>query len=337
MKNLSLAAVLASSMSLGTIDARAQEPSKSDIPQRVATFEMSWKERDRSAISDLARSAAESLTGRELRAAAPIVEPLKNIQARRMQVAIPDAPSLEMTYLPDYDELRIVDTELASARAPERDLAQGDAMKIAHSAFDALAQRKLIDPAQYDWQKADVGFTWVGGASRAAKASERKRVEYRITLRRAINGIELANAGLRIAVHASGRVSGLRLGGVTVASKQAGQTEEPTGRGRWLEPKQSIDALRGRFERDIVAAQKGKANVAWSRIMYVMPEKERSSLVEPLYVVSYSLQTPTPEGETAVSRRKTIGFSLVDAKAPPVDLTPPTHEPAPDRTKKPEQ
>ncbi|TLG76859.1 hypothetical protein [Methylocystis sp. B8] len=333
MKNFYLTALFAFSTSLAVTEARAQETS--DVPKRVATFEMNWKKRDGSAISDLARSAAEILTGRDLRAKTPVVEPVKNIRAGRMQVMIPDAPSLEMTYLPDYDELRIVDTELFSARAPERDLAQSDAMKIARNAFDMLAQRKLIDPAQYDWEKADVGFTWVGGASRASKASERKRVEYRITLRRVLNGIELANAGLRLAVHANGRLSGLRLGGVTVASKQGRQMEEPTGRGRWLEPKQSMDALRGRFERDIVAAQKAKANIAWSKIMYVMPEKERSSVVEPLYVVSYSLQTPTPENEMAVSRRKTIGFSLVDANAPPVDLTPPTHEPAPDQTQKP--
>jgi hypothetical protein len=68
--------------------------------------------------------------------------------------------------------------------------------------------------------------------------------------------------------------------------------------------------------------------------MYVMPENKRRAVVEPLYVVSYSLEFPTDADETAVSRRKTIGFSLIDSKAPPVDLTPPVRVPVIEQARK---
>lgn len=329
MKRILTLVALSTVFALANSQARAQQ----DSVGRVASFEMAWKERKAADVAALAMAAAQVMTGRELRERS-VATPVKASSTRRQQIAIPEAASLDIVYLPDYDELRVTDTELAAALSPEREISQEEAMKIAKTAVEDLARRNVLNASHYAWDKADVGYTWVGADARAAKASQRKRVEYRITLRRVINGIELANAGLRIAVHASGRVSALRLGGVTVASKSVGNVEEPTGAGRWLEAKARIGDLKARFERDPSAPKDAKRKVAWSRVMYVAPESKRRALVEPLYVVSYSLEVPTDDGATAISRRKTIGFSLVDANAPPVDLTPPTHTPAPDRGKK---
>jgi hypothetical protein len=55
-----------------------------------------------------------------------------------------------------------------------------------------------------------------------------------------------------------------------------------------------------------------------------------------MYVVSYSLETPADDGQVAVSRRKTVGLSLVDANARPVDLTPPVRAPTLETGRKPE-
>jgi hypothetical protein len=294
--------------------------------ERFASFEMAWPKRAADAIAARARAAAEAMTGQRLRRRA-VVAPIKSADvSRRMQVTVPETPALEIVYLADYDELRIVDTELAASTAPEGEMPQDEAVRLARRAFDELARRNLVDPRHYDWDTADIASTWVGGGSLDGKAAEKKRIEYRITVRRSINGIELANAGARIAIHASGRVSGLRLGGVAVASKTAGDVEEPVGKGRWLNRQVAISDLEARFEREMVP-EKAKARIAWSRVMYVMPENKRSAVVEPLYVVSYSLEFPADAGETAVGRRKTVGFSLVDPKAPPVDLTPPVRVP----------
>jgi hypothetical protein len=253
----------------------------------------------------------------------------------RTRFRLPDAPELAVVYLPEYDELRIADQELAVATSPKSEVSQEEAIGIAKRAFDALAQRKLVDPRHFDWDKADIASTWVGGGpSDSREPTEKRRLEYRITLRRRLNGIELANAGVRIAVHVNGRISSVRSGGVSVASKPgADGLEEPTGAGRWLQRNTTTADLQSRFQREMVPV-KAKSKVAWSRVMYVMPENKRTALVQPLYVISYSLEFPSDEGNTVVSRRKTVGFSLVDPKAAPTDLTPPVRMPATEKVPK---
>lgn len=300
---------------------------------RLASFEMTWPIQQRQAIGARAQAAAEVITGQQLRRRA-VVAPTTSAapQSTRLRISMPDAPALEIAYLPEYAELRIVNTELA-ASAPAADMAQNEAVNVARRTVEELARRNLVDPRHYDWEKADIASTWVGGGSVDGRTAERKRVEYRITLRRAINGIELANAGIRIAIHTSGHVSGLRLGGVTVASRISDGVETPLGNGRWLNGQVSVDDLQARFRRDVVP-EKAKAAIAWSRVMYVMPENKRRAVVEPMYVVSYSLEFPTDAGQTAVSRRRTIGLSVTDPTAPPVDLTPPVRTPRADPTRK---
>lgn len=248
------------------------QPEKSQAVERFASFEMTWPKQKVEAVATRARAAAEAMTGQEMRRTA-IVVPIKSASdTRRMQVTVPGAPALEILYLPDYDELRIGDTELAVSTAPVGEMPQDEALKLAKRVFDALAHSKLVNPRYYAWDSADVASTWVDGGSLDGKTVERKRIEYRIALRPLINGIELANAGVRIAIHTSGRMSGLRLGGVAVLLRTVGDVEEPIGKGRWL---------------------------------------------------SRQLEFPSDSGKTVVSRRRTVGFSLVNPKALPVDLTPP--------------
>lgn len=208
-----------------------------------------------------------------------------------------------------------------------------EAKAIARRTFDELGKRNVVNPAEYNWDGADVASTWIGAGTLDGKVTDpRRRVEYRITARRQINGIEVANAGIRIAVHPSGRVSAVRVGGPKIESKRDAGREEPTGNGRWREKKVSIPELDARFERE-VAPKKGQAKVAWARVMYVMPEDQGRAVVEPLYIVSYSVHVPAADGQVAISRRKTVGFSLTDPSAPPVDLTPPArvHESGPEK------
>jgi hypothetical protein len=303
------------------------------VPERLASFEMAWLVQKPKAIGARATAVAEALTGQDLRRSAPVV-PLKSaVGDRRLSVVVPEAPAIEIVYLPDYDELRIIDVELAMSTAPEGEMQQEEALRIAKSFFDELVRRQIVDARHYDWSNPDIASTWVGLGSRKSDSLARKRVEYRITLRRIINGIELANAGVRIAVHTSGRISGVRFGGVTVSSKPSGEVEEPVGKGKWLRAQVPLEHLQARFERELIPAN-ARPSIAWSRIMYVMPENKRSAVVAPLYVVSYSLQVPSEDGETMVSRRKTVGFSLVDKGAAPVDLTPPVRAPQIEKRRK---
>lgn len=325
---------LVAATTLITAATTAAQQDKVQVPERFASFEMVWPTQKPEAVAVQARAISEVLSGERLRRPALAV-PIKSADgsSRRMQVNVPEVPALEITYLREYAEFRIVNTELAASTAPEREIPQEEAVKIARRTVEELAGRKIVDARHYNWENADIASTWVGGGSIDGKSAEKRRIEYRITVRRSINGIELANAGLRIAVHVGGRVSGLRLGGVAVASKVSETMEEPIGKGRWLTSNVSLGDLQTRFERKMVP-ERAKARIAWSRVMYVMPENKRTAIVEPLYVVSYSLEVPTDIGEMAVSRRKTAGLSLVDLKAPPVDLTPPVRAPTIEKTRK---
>ena len=157
-----------------------------------------------------------------------------------------------------------------------------------------LRGRKLVDRAALQLGHSPTSrSTWVGGGPLwQPRATERKRIEYRITVRRTINGIELANAGVRIAVHASGRVSALRFGGVRVASRVRRQARRSRpASGRWLERQsgQPCD-LQARFDREVVPPNvEGKSRVVAGDVRDAREQAQRGGRSR-LYVVSYSLE-----------------------------------------------
>ncbi len=327
--------LFASSLLLA-VCAAAQSPTpptggEPKVGDRIASFEMRWAPRTEDEVGRRALAVAEVLAGGgKLRSEGVSVEPVKRSRgaASRWAVRVADAPELRIRYLPEYDELRALSTELLYATAPEKDLGRERALEIAKRAFGDLAAAKVVDPRHFNWGKASVATTVVGGGTTASKViSERRVVEYRISLLREINGIEVANAGVRLAVHASGQLSGVRVGGVSIASDVGtAALESPRGRGQWLTRKVETADLLRRFEREAVPAG-AKAKLAWSRVLYVMDETQKAAVIEPRYVVSYSLHVPTDDGQVAISRRKVLGYSLTDPAAKPVDLVPPVRPP----------
>ncbi|MCW7537952.1 hypothetical protein OOT46_08825 [Aquabacterium sp. A7-Y] len=295
-----------------------------ETPQVFASFEMTRPVARPQEVALRASRAAEAMLGARVAspAAAAVVGRTEE-GAGRSRLTLAQLPSLDVQYLADYDELRLVNRDAQVAKASGTAIGKERALDIAKRAFDELASRQLIDARHYDWRRADVASTWVGGGPvRGNAQAQQQLVEYRITLRRVINGIELANAGLRIAVGVDGQLSSLRLGGVSVASVFQEDREVPAGAGVWHHREVVPAQLQQRIEREL-AAQGGTPKVAWSRVMYVMPENQRSAVVAPMYVVSYSLAVPSGTGQTVVSRRMTVGYSLTDAQAQAVDLTPP--------------
>ena len=328
---------VAAAVALSAASEAGVKTDKSEPPSRLASFEISRPVRKAEAITARVTAAIEAVTGQKMERPA-VIPPAMAQTMRRMRVTAGEAPGLQIVYLPEVDELRVVDSELAVSTAPEREIKEDEARAVAKRTFDNLAKSKVLNAEDDAWDRADVGSTWVGGGSVDGKVDAgRKRVEYRVTARRVINRIEVANAGVRIAVHATGRVSGVRIGHVDVASRRTGNTEEPaSGKGKWMERKVSIRDLDARFEREM-AQQTGRPKVAWSKVMYVLPDDQRTAVVEPLYLVSYSLHVPTDDGEVAISRRKTIGYSLTDPAAPPIDFTPPAKQHEVDKEKRTER
>jgi hypothetical protein len=311
----------------------AAQSDQSAATAPISSFEMAWPQRQSESVVARARAAVEAMTGRTLRSRLRVLQDKSGSAHERVAIRVPAEPMLEVRYLPRYDELRITDTELAVSTAPTTQIPEEQAVAVAKRLFDELVRRKLVAARPYNWDHPDIAATMVGGGSLDGKTVEPRRVEYRITARRTINGIEVANAGVRIAVHVSGRVSALRLGGVVIASKEADGSEMPVGRGRRMMGRVAAEDLQARIERELAAGE-AKVEIAWSRPMYVMPENRRRAVVAPMQVVSYSLRFPGESGESVVSRRKTVGFSLVDPAARPVDLTPPVRAPRMERERK---
>jgi hypothetical protein len=138
-------------------------------------------------------------------------------------------------------------------------------------------------------------------------------VEYVFSLLRALGGVEVASAGVRINIHRSGAVSALRLGGASAeavdaddASNSAPLAGLPIG---WSKEQASI-----RFAKDFPRARK-----VWDAMMYVVPDELDGAVIAPRYVFSFSNQTSSAEGDV-VARRRMVGYSVTSLNAAPEEL-----------------
>ncbi len=226
------------------------------------------------------------------------------------QPLLDEKSDLIFKVLPAYDELRIVNPSLAESIEGLK-LEKLEAVKIATDVLQALNNNDVLNGLRYQPDKYKVGYHRVGFGSTDSKQSEEIIVGYRITFLAHIDNIPLANAGVRIAVHRSGKLSGIRIGGVS-ASK---------GTGKKQERQVSDDEIKKRFKASIPKGMKPR--IAWQRLMYVMPDDERSAVVYPTNTISYSLVGESEQGEV-ISRRKTVGFSVVDKDAGMIDYLKPS-------------
>lgn len=212
--------------------------------------------------------------------------------------------------LPDYDEIRLVNTRLAESTEGLK-LDEQQAIEIAADILQSLNKQDLLNGLRYQPEKYKVGYHRVGSGSTDGKQAEDTIVGYRITFLAHIDDIPLANAGVRVAVHRNGKLSGIRIGGVS-ASPDAGK-----GQSRQV----SDDEIKKRFAASVPRDMEPR--IAWQRVMYVMPDDERSAVVYPTHTISYSLVGESEQGEV-ISRRKTVGFSLVDGELDIIDYLKPT-------------
>ena len=234
------------------------QPAEPKVGDRIAVFEMKRERRSNQDVSRLSAAVAEVLSGAKLQAA-PEVKPAPRARGehRRLRVTVPEGPPLRIRYLPETDELRALNVEVAADTRPAKDVGQPAAVDLARRAVRQLAAAGVVDARHFDLATPDVASTWVGEGSVDGRVREvRRRVEYRVTWRRRLNGIDFANAGVRVAVHASGRLAGLRIGGVGVVAEPNGAIDDPKGGGRWLERKVASADIARRFRAGRVAGRR---------------------------------------------------------------------------------
>ena len=279
-----------------------------DLPN-LPVVELFWAKRD--SLENLKRIqlAAETVTGFGLNS-----EELLQIYAKDDAIGhwetpfIDEAPQLKVKLSPQYDEIRVVNRDLVD-KVSENEIGENKAIAIARDYLGKLAESGLVDRGLYNLDDLQVGYGQIGEGSMDGKTKIEHITEYRVTFRPNFKGIQFANAGVRIAVNRSGKLSGLRLGGVSLAQWDRKTTDLRV----------SPNEIEELFQKTIPEGV--EAVVVWSRPMYVMPENEQKAQVEPLQVFSYVLKTRVNDQEI-VSRRKTVGFSFtkpgnfVDFSAP---------------------
>ena len=118
---------------------------------------------------------------------------------------------------------------------------------------------------------------------------------------------------MRLGILASGELASLRVGGVTLVSRDRGGAESRRVRVTTAD-------LMQRFYREVPKG--AEPAVAWSRVMYVMPEGKTRAVVEPMMVVSYTQRYRVGD-EAVASRRKTVAYSLTAPEAAAIDFDPP--------------
>jgi hypothetical protein len=300
--------------SISGCSAKANIPADefSVLDDSMPVVEMYWKERNIEDIVERTKKLSELVAGNEL----DETDLRKALSANKQlnHWILPfkyDAPNLTVKVIPEYDEIRVINKGLVD-RVGNKYIPEKAAIRIAKTYLEELSRLNLINREMYSTDNLQVGYGRVGEGAKDNKYQKTENtIEYRITFRPNIQGIQLANAGVRISIHRSGEILSIRLGGVSLEKWD----------GKAVERKVSSEKIREVFRQSIPLD--AQPIVAWSRPMYVMPEDMRRAVVEPLQIFSYSLKTVSDGKYEVISRRKIFGFSFADPEAKVIDFTPP--------------
>lgn len=304
--------------------AKVEEPSV-EPGREVVAFELAREKRDPQQVTRRLARAIGALLGKE--AGAQMSAELSH-EALSPAVSGKEAGSwvrlegtaLLVKYQAQYDELRVLNEELDVTESSARDLGIQGARDVAERFLKRLAEADVVDARLYERAVVQVGTKLVGDGPIDKEVKPGRVAGYRVTYRPRLHGFQLANAGLRLGITASGEVESLRVGGVTPLGEWRAAAFQPTGAGGARKVRIGPKELTERFYREV---PKGvEPRIAWSRVLYVMPEGVSRAVVEPMLVVSYTQVRKTESGPVA-SRRRTLAYSLTDPKAPPVDFDAP--------------
>ena len=289
---------------------------------KIAAFEMGWEDAPKQDVLRRIAAAAGVMLATEIDQRAAM---------KSLGVAVPEvepgswsrlelAPQLMIRYDPAYDEVRLINEELDIATDLGGDIGEAAAQELAEKYLDGLTSVGVIDKRLYGQAALDLGYKRIGYGSRDGKTRVDRVAEYRFTFRPRLEGVEMANAGVRMGILASGDLVSLRFGGVTPRGDWVGDRFQPTGKGGYREARVDPNAILSRLYAG--AAKDASVDIAWSRLMYVVTEENNQAVVEPMFIVSLT-ERRLVDGEWVSSRRKTLAFSVTDGRAPPIDLDAP--------------
>jgi hypothetical protein len=288
----------------------------------IAAFEMGWEGAPRQDVLRRIAAAAGVMLGKEVDQQA-VMKSLSQAVSRAQSASwsrLEVAPQLMIRYDAAHDEVRLINEELDVATDLGGDIGEDAARELAEKFLDQLTSAGVLDKRLYAQAVLQLGYKRIGSGTRDGRARLDRIAEYRFTFRPRLEGVEMANAGVRMGILASGELSSIRFGGVTPKGEWVGDRLRPSGKGGYREAKIDANAIMSRLY--AMVAREASVDVAWSRLMYVVRDDSKEDVVEPMFVVSLT-ERRLVNGEWVSSRRKTLAFSVTDPRAPPIDLDPP--------------
>ena len=310
----------------------AQDPA---LAREFGAFQIEWRKPSSSELAGRAQRVSEIMAG----ATFGSTEFVRNVP-ERLQNTLHFQPTqeIDVAYYVGADDLRVSNFALLDDISSPKDVGENVARAIFQQTFDKLADAGLLGRQDYDLALVEPSKTITTLGSSISSTEVAVVNTYDFLLRRSINGIPFMNAGLRVNVHRSGQIAGIRLGGahllsvrpdvkntprglthtqgVNGAATTTSLAEVPTGAGFVFGGAVDAASHQKRFKRELSRASADRSGVYYMLPMSSVADTKTSPVVEPLFIFSYSNRYGV-----VASRRRYVGYSLRDPAAPPVDLS----------------
>lgn len=228
-----------------------------------------------------------------------------------------DDPQLQVSYKDQFDDVTVRDLSLLPGEKPGPDVGEAVARGVAAKAIKSLVDAGLAVDGHFNPTEFATGHHRRGQYAGDGSAVQSSVVEYRFRALRKLNGIDVANSGVVVGVSPSGKVSSMRLGGAQIESVVDANGEAPTSAGRIFTRVVATASIERRFANEVAPGV--AKNVLAKSLMYVVPRKAASSLIEPTVVFRYG-QTFGTGAHSIVTPAKTVGYSVEDPTKSPRDL-----------------
>ncbi len=299
------------------IQASAPPPSREEVAAvgtLLGAYRLSVPARSESEAAARAGTVARVLTHQNLEATS--VAPLA-VALRRTPLAasarLADHPHVAVGHHPRGDAVWAIDEDVAHDVTSEVDVGVDAATVEFHRIIGELEQAQIADGAVLDVAGAHVGHVMQGsGWSNGPQKAERIK-EYVFSAPRRINGIEIANAGVRVSVHRSGKVASIRVEGPVVDElRDSSGVSMPSGEGYFITRSVSETELDAR-----VHAENPDATIKPMGTIYWLPKGHASATVEPrqAYWVFPRVEIA---GHVGAGRGHRVLYAINDAHAAPL-------------------
>jgi hypothetical protein len=283
------------------------EASRSQVGDVLTAFELNRPVRDATEVNATGTEMLNLLAGKEVGA----IDVSRSSSVTGTWDLSPSKElGLSLSYRGSNDFFAVTNEEVTSAYAGEPDVGEAGARALFETTFQAAGHRKLIPTVGLLTANARL---WYGrqGEGKIGQAPREWVSEYRFTVPRTINGIEVLNAGFEVAVHRNGTLARLKRFGPSVLSTTDDKgTERPTANGYTFSAMVSADDIGSR-----VKLAYPKAIIKSVGMRYWLPPGRVSGVVEPQQVY-FVVPTATVGGQEVHGRGMYVAYSVSLASTP---------------------